>query len=444
MVMRRNITTGNLKSRIQTARNYYAKHDALPLYDHCHKVLRIARENSIDGDVITEGILHHIIKNPKNINTSKFELPEALNNKDVLTVIEAFNGLSRLNANAAPVADYRELITGMEAELATMAVLMMVVDYAVTHAEEKHLENFINPDGHPIFRLYPSRRDALETLEMDAKAGEKIWAPAAERLGHPPLAGSILKHAYEVNHSDIHSFVMEKLREDEMQVKLEATRTMVRNLARRIRRTLKGAGFSDVKVSPRLEKHPGKIMRKVYRRIEEFYKKTESEKEMSLQEYIERNLHQFDLLRLHDLVAMRAVINKVEGREIDRMEDSKKNVTIELAVKHVETNIDALPIVAGSKYEYKTEHVTKEDVGYDGRHVDSCPVNGSNTVRFEVQIKTEKQHWIAEKGGAAHWRYLAEKGGYEQLIEDLMDIPNGNGNGVESMEDRQQLVLPIE
>jgi len=455
MAMRTVNLPRKLQSNIQSFRSFYAKHDSLALYEHASHVLKRAQEHRIvEKDIIENPgrstyrahlnsrlavtMLAHPIKT-EALN-SGIELPDALADDEAKRELITYNALNDLNRRGAPLSEYIPLLNNGPAPLAT---LVMVADYAVTHSQDTDLENYINPNGHPIFRMYSSRKEALELLRMDAKSGEKLWAPIAELLGHPPLAGDILEHAYEVNYPDIHSFVNEKLRNDEMQEKLDITRSIAKSLARRLNKSVKGAGF-DVEVIPRLEKHVGKIMRKVRKKMQKFYDKREGEDEhLDLDEFIERHLHKFDLLKLHDLVALRVIVNKFGGREIDKMDEKDKKLAIEMAVGYIESNITALRLTSDSEFAYDIEYVKKES-GYEAVHIDAQPVNGTNSVRFEVQLRTTKQHWIAEEGGAAHWMYIGGDSEFgrimKQLYHDIIYTPNGNGS--ESIEDRQ-LVIPI-
>ena len=452
MAMRVNVPP-KLQSSIQTARSFYARHNALPLYEHARNVLKRAQEHRIvEKDIIekhgknikrarlnsilAETILYHPVRT-KALD-SGVELPDALTNEDVRRELMTFNALNDLNRRGAPLSEYVPLLNNGPAPLAT---LVMVGDYAVTHSQDTDLENYIKPDGHPIFRMYSSRKEALELLRMDAKSGEKLWAPIAELLGHPPLAGDILEHAYEVKYPDIHSFVNEKLRNEEMQEKLDITRNIAKSLARRLNKSIKGAGF-EVEVIPRLEKHGGKIMRKVRKKMQKFHEKREGEDmNLELDEFIERHLHKFDLIKLHDLVALRVIVNKFGGREIDKMEEKDKELAIQMAVGYIESNITALRLTSESEFAYDIEYVNKES-GYEAVHIDAQPVNGTNSVRFEVQLRTIRQHWIAEEGGAAHWMYIGGDSKFgkvmKQLYHDIIYTPNGEGGSVED----RQLIIP--
>jgi len=389
------------------------------------------------NSILAETILYHIIDH-KRIEKNKYILPASVNDPAVKKEIVLFGKLIELDRKGAVLSEYIPLLNNGEAPLAILAKL---ADYAVTHNGENNLESFISKEGHPIFRTYSSMAEAYEALRMDANAGERIYAPIAELFGHPELAGSILKHAFDVNHHDIYNFVMERIKDAELQEKLSHTRIVVKELAKRIRKTLAGAGF-DVAVIPRLMKHEGKIMRKVRRKIAERYNESEESKSIPFEDYISRTIERFDITSLNDLVALRVVINKVGKREIDSMEESEKRMVMNNAVALIKANIEMLESISSSKYRYQIEEWNKES-GYRAIHFDCYPIK-NDMLKFEIQLKTFKEHWVAEEGGAAHWIYVGGDSKFGRVLKEIYLSIIHKFNGKNEIKEKEgQLELPI-
>ncbi len=444
-----------LQSSVQRARNFYKKIDALPQYEHCKDVLdKARRHNIIEGSIIKNHgkdpdrawknsrlavtALYHIL-DYKKMDPSRMVLPDELMDEETRREIETFGKLTELERKGASLSEYVPLLNNGNAPL---AILVKLADYAVTHNGDTHLESFISKEDHPLFRMYTSKAEAERLLKMDARAGELIYAPVAELFGHPGLAGSILKHAFSVNHSDIYEAVMEKVKNVEVEERLELTRTIVRELAKRIKYTLKGAGFNDVEVFRRFEKHEGKIMRKVRRKLAEKYSETEESHMMSLEKYISENIEGFDIASLNDLVALRVVVNRLGKKEIDKMEENEKQAALRIARSLITANLDALESISGNKYSYEIEDWDKKS-GYRATHFDSYPVGESRTLRFETQLRTLRDHWIAEEGGAAHWIYIGGDSEFGRILKEVYHNIIHKHNSKERKENDSQLELPI-
>ncbi len=445
----------SLQSIVHTGRNFYKKMDALPMYEHCLEVVEKAREvkmikgSVIRGNDIQTAWLHAIpainmIFHPieyEKMKGSRFALPPILHHEEIRRQIDLFCKIKELDRRGAPKKEYAEYLNNGDAPLAIMPIM---TDFAVTHNDGKHMEAFISDEEHPLFRTYRSKAEIAESLKKEAIVGEGIYAKVAELFGHPTLAGDIFKHSFQINHENIHNYVLEKLAEERLQEKLDFTRNMVKELAKHIRATFKSLGF-DVRVVPRMKKHEGKIMRKVRNKLSEIYAKSEYSKTMPLEEYVNKFVWDYDITHLNDLVAARVIIGKLGGREIDKMEQEDRQKAIKLAMDTIELNLKMLNTRPGINYHRHHEFKNNEK-GYKAHHYDSEPLAGTNedALRFEIQLKTEEWHRIAEEGGAAHCYYLGEEEDNKlvrmmaRAYKEIIHVKNGNGGYM------GQLELPME
>ncbi len=338
----------------------------------------------------------------------------AFKDERLVQELRTFGKLTELDRKGADLSEYVPILNNGDAPL---AVLAKIVDYAVTHCDGDHLNDVISPVGHPIFRMFKDKTEALEALRKEAKAGEMIYAPIAELFGHPGLAGDILMHAFKVNHPDIHDYVVDTLREAEVSERLMFTRDIVRKVKKKIEAELFKMGF-DVEMQERMSKHRGKTMRKVRKMLANDYGESEESNLISLREYIANHIDGYDVTGLNDLVAMRVILKTYCGREIDKMEeDEKLHVVNTIALEAVKKYLEALVVASGNRYSYNHEFWNKPN-GYRSHHFDVMPITVLNAARFEIQVRTEEWHEISEHGKAAHYYYIGGDSEFVDMVKD--------------------------
>jgi len=337
----------------------------------------------------------------------------AFKDERLVKELEIFGKLTELDRKGAELSEYVPLLNNGDAPLALLA---KIVDYAVTHCDGEHLEDVISPVGHPLFRMFTSKEEAFASLSRESKSGEMVYAPLAELFGHPSLAGDILMHAFKVNHTDIHDYVIETLEEPEVKEKLGFTRSVVSNLKKGISSGLAKCGFKG-EVQPRMKKHEGKIMRKIRRRLSEQYMESPESAEIPLKDYISKMLPSYDLTVLNDLVALRVVLRDFAGRKIDEMPDNEKQYAINVALDVIRKNLEGLNAAIGRHYVYNHEFWNKAN-GYRSHHFDVRPDNGLSATRFEIQLRTEEWHEISEHGRAAHYYYIGGDSEFVKMVKD--------------------------
>lgn len=473
MVVVRKETAKDLPSvntSVQRARVFYSRCKAEPYYKHSHLVLKRAREARIvEGPVILDQkedlkrrLANHILAelclyhpvSPIPLSQTSIPLPLALKNEDVLHELEILNQLKVLDQMGAPKSAYRPLLPRGKKPL---ALLIQCADYAVTHDTEDMLDGLVDPHPSSIFRAYSSRAQAYEFMRNEARAGELIYAPYAERYGFPLLAGKIMDHAYRINHPEIHAQVMIAMADEVFQARLALTQRIVRQIASHIRAELKRYKF-DADVTLRLQKSEGKIMRKVFRLLKADHKASRDHerfvaeacsrldhleagtdhiplpeessraKNDSLEKYIHSAIKGFDFNRLSDWVAARVVLKSYKGKEII----GALNKPFRMAKKVIEHALEMQGIIHGC---LEVEHEEKRG-GYNADHYDvkaKCFFGQLSEIplNHEVQLKTDKWNRDAEEGGVAHGVYISED---PELIEeadkadyDILYSSNGNG-----------------
>ncbi len=425
-----------------TARHFFEFHNAMPLFEHCHKVATRAREVSMVEPAAIEAFDHeddskseracansflhqimmfHVVRASRvaSILSSCQEhssyIPDMLMGVGLLHELNVFNQLTSLNRSGAELPEYQDVLNG--GKHPSLALLAMLADYAVTHVDP-NTRGFIGPQS-SLFRTYDSESSAHQALVNDAVAGEKILAPIAELFGYSSLAGDILRHAYHTNHPLIHDHVMSLFQDSAGLESLAKTQKIVEQLKDEVAQKLNGNGF-DVEIMFRSHKHPGKMMRKIFRSITEAHlnqigiKCNKLEGDMCCYslpvEAIEQRINTYSMNTFYDSVAMKIVLKSYKGQKIDDMDVEQRDLAILEARLFVDRCIGSKCNELG--YKFNSQFREKPN-GYKGWHVDTTlyPVH---LLPFEVQLKTEEWHRIAEQGGAAHYLYL---GGNPSLID---------------------------
>jgi len=367
--------------------------------------------NSVLNDILNyHDVKHDVVRGIRH--NPKVRTP-ALRDERVIEEIEFFGELTELDRKGADLSEYVPLLNNGHAPLALLA---RILDYAVTHNDGKYLNDFISPTGHPILRMFCSYEEALETLRNEAKAGEMIYAPIAELFGHPSLAGDILTHSFKVRYPQVYEHVTESLKDGIIREKLYFTRTIVRGIKKKIVEELHNMGF-DVEMQERMAKHMGKTMRKVRKMLAKKYEDSEESRFLSLKQYITNHVEKFDITELNDLVAMRVILDKYRGEEIDSMEEEKKEHIISMAVGTIKERLNEFVMDSENSYRYSHDFWEKEN-GYRSHHFDVKPVTMVSAARFEIQVRTTEWHEISEHGKAAHYYYIGGNSEFVDMIKD--------------------------
>src|ERR671915_474253 len=194
------------------------------------------------------------------------------------------------------------------------------------------------------------RRIAQETLD--------IYAPIAHRLGMGRLRGELEDLAFRNLHPDDYREITAQLEK-----RRAANEAFLNDVTATIEQQMREAGVPFVRIEGRVK------------RIYSIWKKLQAQA--------------IDLDQVYDLVAAR-VITPAEIR----------HCYAALGVIHT-----AWKPVPGR---FKDWIATPRDNLYQSLHTS---VIGSNLQSFEVQIRTEEMHQIAEEGVAAHWKYKEGKRG---------------------------------
>lgn len=424
------------RSMLQENRDAYKFHEkcnVLPLWEkHSRQVLIKAQETTIVEQNIIEGpesdiyrawvnsviasIINYHLLDYKALSRDNPVFPSALRDERVLQELEVFGKLTDLDRKGADLSEYIPLLNNGDAPLALLA---KIADYAITHNQHDMLRDFVSTIPHPLFRLYPSLKNAQESMASDAKAGMQIYAPLAELFGHPGLAGDIFKHSFHILYPDVYNFVLDQLKDERTQEKVYFTQKLVKGIIKKIEQRLIAEGFT-CDVTPRWRKHEGKIMKKVRSELSNEYTESEESNTISLKEYISRRFESYSITELHDIIASRVIIDKYNGEDVDKMSDEQKTEAINKAKKVIEDNIKML--IESSKHSYEYDHkFNDKENGYRSHHFDVKPLSVISATNFEMQLRTREWHEISEHGKAAHFYYIGGDSEFVKLIQDAYE-----------------------
>lgn len=456
-----------IRSSVQQARAFFGKHRRLALYDHGRTLLTTARDiGMVEGRVVTDSretmerrlansdlallMLYHSIEHNKLVQAEARgfapQLPPDLEDSSLREQLRISGMLARMGREGRPLTEIRDLLQSVEAPL---ALLQTIVDYAVSHSHPMvdTPEEFIKPDNGSIFRTYTSLSEMERCRINHAKIAEFVYSRFAELFGYPTLAGDIIREAYRIRHPNIFDHVTGLYQDERSMEQLAYTQTVARRLASRIRKVFKVLGY-EVSVELRLQKHEGKLMRKINKKMKEEYKElvAKGKTELSWDEYQQINLSKWGFGSISDTVAMRVIVREFGSKSIDEIEEEER--------MHIMQDADILLLTILSTFNellreedkttYKIKKEFKErDNGYRAFHYDTEPREtdeGCLLLPFEAQLKTIEWDLVARHGKAAHYIFVGTEADQEQAdlveivqaayLDTVMKITgNGNGNG---------------
>ncbi|MFH1222059.1 MAG: hypothetical protein V1492_03165 [Candidatus Micrarchaeota archaeon] len=410
----------NCTSRQSTliARNFFKKHGELLLYDHSRQVLQRAIQvgmvrpqllNKPGPDqelarmhyIISQVLLYHTLESDAIMDT-KIVLPQPLQFVDVRDELNKFCLMTKVIRHGESVSELIPLLNNDRPPLALPAVL---VDMAVTHVTESETYRFINKDHDPLFRYYASDAEAQRVMRNSARFGESLLPQLAELLGYPSLAGDILEDAHHINHPVIYKFIKARLADVGLQERLRNTQLIVKSLRHAFRESLKSMGI-EATVELRLHKHPGKQMKKLANMMMALEKNgVDSDAQQDIQR---DSLLSFDISkRFNDLVALRVIVHKCNGHDVDKM-STKQLMKIMKNINDLLLVLTKTKMNIGAFGRYSIDSKFKATArGYTSFHDDVYPTSDGLS-NFEIQLRTTAWHEVAEYGKAAHYLYVSD------------------------------------
>jgi hypothetical protein len=467
------LAADSARSDVLKARHFFIEQLGKPaLFKHCKLVYDCCRHTGLiepirkghgkgdigqDPDEVGERnrlirltALYHVLDFEKLMaarsSGSSTLMPAIADDWGVLGQLKLFSQLTKLAWSAAPISDYANLISHVGK--CNIALAVMTADYAASHDTEDRLEGHIsqNGNGGSIIRTYRSQAEAKVAMRNDANAGELIFAPFAEKVGLPQLAGKILEQSYRITHPEIHDHVIGLMADSVVTQRLALSRALMAGIARRISAYLSVDGY-DIEVIPRPLKHPGKLMRKIYNRLVQDFEMAQegryiprSEYQALANQYAAHQCTTFNLDRINDMVALTAVLDRFKGHDIDRLDPPDFERVVRIGAEIIYSAINAQtrinpdlqmridgtgkehPSLSGSPVSQFFNE--KPENGYRSFHFDLQTINRNgdlDPLKTEVLVRTRRWHEIATQGGAAHYLYL---GGQPHLL-DVMEEGSG-------------------
>lgn len=211
--------------------------------------------------------------------------------------------------------------------------------------------------------LKPEKRARISQETLD------IYAPIAHRLGMGKLRGELEDLAFKNIHPEEYQKLSEEIeaRRPELEASLESIKNTIED-------NLKENDVPFIEVQGRVK------------RLFSLWKKLKKRK--------------LDIDQVYDLIAARIITP-----------NNKKNCYLALSVIH--------DIWTPVPERFKDWIAIPRDNLYQSLHTS---VIGDKGTAFEVQIRTEEMHRVAEEGVAAHWKYKEKKLGKNEEDENLDEL----------------------
>lgn len=321
---------------------------------HCINTAFILAGWKMDTDSVIAGLLHDTIEDAG-------VTPETLSKEFGTRVSRIVQGVSKVSHIRLRGSEDETFVENLRKMFLAMAKDLRVV--LVKLADRLH--NMRTLEGLPEVK---QKRIARETLE--------VYAPLAERLGIGSVKAELedlgFKYAYPQEYNKLVS---------ESKVYYLKTEDVIQKMRRKLLTKLDIEGIEPI----------------IETRKKHYY---------SLWKKIQREDIEGDLSKIHDIVAMRVIVDEV------------KECYVALGVIH--SQYTPVPYLGVSDF-----IAQPKPNGYKSIHT---KVFGPNGKIVEVQIRTHQMHEEAERGVAAHWAYseAKSKGISSTILETMGIVSPGN------------------
>jgi len=310
-----------------------------PYFNHLYETALIAAKWQVDSVTIAAALLHDVLE---DTSVTEAELSKEFG-KDIAFLVNGVTKISRLKyrGNQAQAETLKKMILALSQDI--RVVFIKLADRTHNMSTLEHLA----PDK--------QKRIALETTE--------IYAPLAYRMGLGTVSGDLEDAAFPYLHPEVYKSLQETLKDH-----LAKGEEYIKKVEKEVTEALANQKIKIVRIDHRVK------------RISSLYKK--------LRRY------DMNLERIHDLIALRIIVEKVE------------DCYAVLGVIH-----SIWPPMPGHIKDYIA---LPKPNGYRSLHTTVISSNGQPT---EFQIRTEEMHYENEYGIAAYWAYQEAKGGQKYLEE---------------------------
>ena len=242
-------------------------------------------------------------------------------------------------------------------------------------------------------------RVVLSTTTMrTARDALRVYAPLAQRLGMQRLKSELENTAFRILYPRQYSVASSLYNDD-----IDEMKAIIQVLSKRIEQLLRSDPvfldqIDDVAVSSRV-KEPYSLWRKMLRFRKQAAKATKGDDTSTV------NSETLSTRWIPDAIALRVVLRASKTSQYED-DDSLRTREKMLCYYALQLISDVWPTSAANKPKDYIQN-PKEN-GYQSLHYTANLVINGEDWPFEVQIRSEEMHRIAEYGVAAHWDYKLE------------------------------------